>query len=67
MSIAFFNQKWNCIAFWKYNTDVDDCVICRNNLSETCINCQQEAIEKLEFKQINNCTVVWGECSVIVK
>lgn len=52
-------KKWNAVALWSWENDVDTCAICRNNIMDPCIECQaSNGDSKTE------CTVAWGTCGV---
>lgn len=51
-------KKWNAVATWSYNTqDGENCAICLNTLTETCIECS------VDVGSAEHCLVVWGICS----
>lgn len=49
-------KKFNAVALWSWNIEVETCAICRNNLMEPCIECQSNPTEQ-------ECTVAWGNCN----
>mmetsp|Transcript_41016 Transcript_41016/g.80469 ORF Transcript_41016/g.80469 Transcript_41016/m.80469 type:complete len:102 (+) Transcript_41016:22-327(+) len=49
-------KKWNAVAFWSYDVDVETCAICQNNLMIPCITCEAEPHLKQE------CTHAMGAC-----
>lgn len=52
-------KKWNAVALWSWENDVDTCAICRNNIMDPCIECQaSNGDAKTE------CAVAWGICGV---
>lgn len=52
-------KQWNAVALWKWNTDLEDCAICRNSLMDPCISCESERQQK---GQLSTCNLVWGTC-----
>lgn len=50
-------KRWNAVALWMWNTEVEDCTICRNSLMDPCINCESKKGPPTE------CNVAWGECN----
>ena len=53
-------KKWNAVALWSWDLDVDMCAICRNNIMEPCIECQAKSADE----QTGECSVAWGGCGV---
>src|SRR4051812_43826563 len=51
--------KWNGVALWVYDSEAENCGICRNPLREVCIKCQGDQ-EKLENVK---CQKVVGRCN----
>jgi RING-box protein 1 len=51
--------KWNAIAQWNFDNISDTCGICKNKITESCINCQANQ-EKFES---NSCKKVVGKCN----
>ena len=52
-------KKWNSVALWSWDIEVDVCAICRNNIMDPCIECQTNPKDNPE-----ECTVAWGVCNV---
>mmetsp|Transcript_36585 Transcript_36585/g.45158 ORF Transcript_36585/g.45158 Transcript_36585/m.45158 type:complete len:115 (+) Transcript_36585:71-415(+) len=48
--------KWNAVALWEWDIEVDNCAICRNHIMDVCIECQAQNIT-------NDCTIAWGICN----
>lgn len=55
-------KKWNSVALWSWDIEVDVCAICRNNIMDPCIECQTNPKDNPE-----ECTVAWGVCNVCSK
>ena len=46
-------KKWNAVAVWTWNTDIENCAICKFYLSELCPDCSgnpQENIRKCKMR-----------------
>ena len=56
-------KKWNAVALWTWDTQQDNCAICRNLLMEPCIECQVKGDQKAAANGPNECTLAWGVCS----
>jgi E3 ubiquitin-protein ligase RBX1 len=64
-------KKWNAVALWAWDIQVDNCAICRNHIMDLCIECQVVFDDDLSvFSQANqgshsseDCTVAWGVCN----
>ncbi|XP_033252643.1 RING-box protein 1A-like [Drosophila miranda] len=54
----FVVKKWNAMATWRWDVDVEICAICRNKTYNVCIECQASE-EEIEPEQ---CNVVTGVC-----
>jgi len=50
-------KKWNAVAMWSWDIDVDTCAICRNHIMEQCVECQANQYATDE------CTIAWGVCN----
>jgi len=51
----FTIKKWNAVALWSWNVQSENCAICRFQLINPCLRCQDS--------EAKECVVVWGECS----
>jgi len=51
-------KKWNAVSLWSWNIVVDNCAICRNNITYSCSECQAN---HSKFKE--QCLVAWGVCN----
>lgn len=52
-------KKWNGVALWSWDIQVDNCAICRNHTMDLCIECQASQ----DQESISQCTVAWGVCN----
>lgn len=50
-------KRWKAVALWSWNLEVDTCAICRNQLTDLCIDCQAS-----ESSAPCDCPVAWGGC-----
>ena len=48
-------KKWNAVAVWSWNTDIENCAICKMYLSDNCPLCIGNTSAQ--------CQPVWGECN----
>src|SRR5689334_18325841 len=52
-------KKWNAVALWSWNLQVDYCAICRTHLMEPCIEC----IANQGSNAAKECDIAWGVCN----
>ena len=50
-------KRWNAVALWSYDIQINTCAICRSSLMDLCITCMSNSTPTDE------CTVSWGECN----
>ena len=48
-------KKLNIVGVWGWDIKIDNCAICRNNIIDSCIECQAN--------DTNDCTISWGVCN----
>ena len=51
-------KKWNAVALWSWDVQVDTCAICRMHLMDLCVECQTNNPNATQ----ETCTIVWGRC-----
>ncbi|OVA15251.1 Alcohol dehydrogenase superfamily [Macleaya cordata] len=66
-------KKWNAVAFWGWDTTLDNCGICRNQIMGPCIECEAAAAAAADdddqasasamTSNNNYCIVAWGVCN----
>ena len=54
---VFEVKKWNAVALWAWDIDIDVCAICKALIHEPCINCQANQTPNEE------CVISWGTCN----
>jgi len=55
---VFELKKWNGVALWSWDTDYDNCAICRTHIMEKCIECAPIA----NSEEAEKCVSAWGQC-----
>lgn len=50
-------KKWNAVALWAWDIEVENCAICKGQIYEPCIQCQSDQ------RDDDQCTVAWGHCN----
>lgn len=46
------------VCTWAYDAQTETCAICRNSISDICVQCQKND-KALDYE----CKIAWGECS----
>ncbi|CBH15136.1 RING-H2 zinc finger, putative [Trypanosoma equiperdum] len=54
----FVLKRWNAVALWSWDIEVDTCAICRNHVMDLCIECQASSNGPR-----TNCNIAWGVCN----
>lgn len=52
----FSIKSWNAVASWKWDTDTNECSICRNNIMDNCTEC----VSSENYAEMENCKAVKG-------
>lgn len=52
-------KKYTTVAMWSWDVQVDNCAICKNNIADLCIDCQQNHASG----QACDCPVAFGVCN----
>jgi RING-box protein 1 len=48
--------KLNSVCLWRWDSRFDSCGICKNNITDKCIECIAD------LHTDNTCSIVWGIC-----
>ncbi|ESS66706.1 hypothetical protein TCDM_14228 [Trypanosoma cruzi Dm28c] len=51
-------KRWNAVALWSWDIQVETCAICRNHVMDLCIECQAN-----QSLSPTDCNVSWGACN----
>ncbi|XBW38422.1 hypothetical protein QEN19_004010 [Hanseniaspora menglaensis] len=58
-------KKWTAVGIWSWDLDSADCAICKSNLMEPCVDCQNDAHQHQNSQQNANkdgCITATGTC-----
>ena len=50
--------KWNAVAVWSWSSQIENCSICKQLLTEMCLVCGENNASDAEA-----CQPVWGTCT----
>ncbi|KAL0215455.1 hypothetical protein P9112_007639 [Eukaryota sp. TZLM1-RC] len=55
----FTIKKWNAVALWSWDVNVDNCAICKNDNMAPCIECAANP----DAAETQSCPIAWGTCN----
>jgi E3 ubiquitin-protein ligase RBX1 len=55
-------KKWTAVGLWSWDLDSADCAICKSNLMEPCVDCQNDAQNTQQQDKKFECITATGDC-----